>query len=66
MKQVKISVTLYSNTRTEQIKMFLSIVASVVPLLLTTKPKHVGREGGGIQGKHHRKEEAYWTVEREA
>jgi len=65
MQQAKVFITLYSNTRTEQVKMFLGIVAKIVPLLLTTKPKHTGREGGGMRGQHLHKEEAYWTVERE-
>jgi len=66
MQQVKVSMTIYSNTKVEQIKLFMNMVAKMVPLLLTPKQKHVGREGGSMQGKHPHKEEAYWTIEREA
>lgn len=66
MQQVKMSITLYSNTKIEQVKMFMNIVAKIVPLLLIPKPKLVGREGGGMKGQHPHKEEAYWTVEMDA
>lgn len=65
MKEIKVSINIYSNTQTEQVKLLMKIFAEIIPLLLKPKKKYIGREGGTFQGKHSRKEEAYWTVERE-
>jgi len=64
-KPAKIVINLYANTMKEQVRLFLTAVSHIVPKLLTAKPKYVGREGGGLQGKNRKKDEAYWTIERE-
>ncbi|RLI55302.1 MAG: hypothetical protein DRP09_10270 [Candidatus Thorarchaeota archaeon] len=45
MKDVKINITIYQNKKSEQIRMFIEIVSKIVSLLLTPKPKCIGREG---------------------